>query len=528
MSQTPYNKGVITNVTIITDNGGLTATKDISSLVIEFNIYQSIFENAMTCDVSLLDASGTIFEEIGATGQELIQITFDGRVRYLFRLYKIDKPTPLQEQSYAIILHGVSAAFEKSLNTSIFNTYKGKTGDQIVKEVWNEHIASGSNVKLTTEASDNVLTYTAAGHSPIEFINMVARDTQSSKYPDSSTYLFFENDLGFNFVTLNSLLDKGAVAKFYYADLGTTASNENKNYIAGLTWHHTTDALKGLQNGLFDNTVAAIDPITKTFKEFTFNYSQENNKLTHMRNSGKSLVRPKAFNGQYLGDALKGSSHVRLIETDFNLEIENQTIDGRISEDNDPHKFHSRNTHNFHAARVAQMASLQQHRLDVTCSFDPSVSAGDIVNLYIPNNDGEGSRYNPYFSMYGQRNPEFLVLENIITYDGKNGNLFSTLKTSKESLGNQLSGLPALPKVLDILGNLFQSLTGTPSGKGEETTVNQTQTPEEAAAAVEALKEFNEEIGDGVAYAKLTPLEKQYAIEKGYVDADTYPDEAFG
>jgi hypothetical protein len=525
---TPYSGGIVPNITIIADNGGKTVTKDITPLVLEFNIHQSIFENSMTCDISLVDASGTIFEEMQMTGQEIAQISLTGNgggKTFAFRIYKIDKPQPLQERAYALTLYGVSPAFEKSINTAIFNYYTNLTGDQIVAEVMSEHITG--DAKLTAEPSENVLTYTAAGHSPFEFINMVARDTQSSQYPDSSSYLFFENADGYNFVTVNSLLDKSPVAEFHFADPGTSRSG-GKNYIAGITWHHTTDALKGLQNGLYDNTVAAIDVITKTYREYTFNYSQENDKLTHIRNSGRPLVKPKAFGGLYMGDALTGQSHVRFIETDFNLEIENQSIDGRISETIDPHKFHARTTHNYLPAQVAQMASLQQHRMDITATFVPSVTAGDLINIYLPNNIGSDSRYAPYFSMYGQRNPTFLVLENIITFEAQNGNIYSTLKTAKESLGEKLVGPGPAGLLENLLSSLFaQDKNKTPNASGESRAENQTQTYEEAGESVEGQLLTDEDGNKGLPYSTLTPLEKQYALEKEYADADTYPDDTF-
>ena len=525
---TPYSGGVVPNVMIIADNGGKTVTKDITPLVLEFNINQSIFENSMTCDISIMDASGTIFEELQMSGQEIAQISLSGGgggKSFPFRIYKVDKPQPLQERSYALTLYGVSPAFEKSMNTAIFNYYTNVTGDQIVKEVMNEHITSGS--KLKVEPSENILTYTAAGHSPFEFINMVARDSQSAKYPDSSSYLFFENADGYNFVTVNSLLDKNPIAEFHFADPGTSRSGD-KNYIAGITWHHTTDALKGLQNGLYDNTVAAIDPITKTYREYTFNYAQENKKLTHIKRSGRPLVKPKAFGGLYMGDALTGQSHVRFIETDFNLEIENQSIDGRISETVDPHKFHSRTIHNYLPAQVAQMASLQQHRMDITATFVPSVTAGDLINIFLPSNIGSDNRYAPYFSMYGQRNPTFLVLENIITFEAKNGNIYSTLKTAKESLGEKLIG----PGAGGLLQNLLSMLLGqdkntTPNTSGDGRAENQTQTYEEAGESVEGQLLTDEDGNKGLPFSILTPLEKQYALEKEYADADTYPDDTF-
>lgn len=49
-----------------------------------------------------------------------------------------------------------------------------------------------SNRPLQTEAASNLLTYTGAGHSPLEFIQMATADSQSGSHPDSSLFLFMK------------------------------------------------------------------------------------------------------------------------------------------------------------------------------------------------------------------------------------------------------------------------------------------------------------------------------------------------
>ena len=130
--------------------------------------------------------------------------------------------------------------------------------------------------------------------------------------------------------------------------------------------------------------------------------------------------------------------------------------------------------------------------------------------------------------MYGQRSPTFLVLENIITFEAQNGNIYSTLKTAKESLGEKLVGPSAAGLIQNLLSMLFgQDKEKTPNASGESRGENQTQTYEEAGESVEGQLLTDEDGNKGLSYSTLTPLEKQYALEKEYADADTYPDDTF-
>lgn len=524
MSTNPQSGGVQHKVVLLSDPGdGKIIKTDITPIVHEFHVYENIFKPTMSAVVSVYDASGALLQDLPFTGQEWIVISVGEKV-FSFRAYKIESITPATERAYSFNIHCVQPEFEASVNKIIYNHYAGKKGSEIITAVHGEHLKVGEESKpLSAEETDRPLTYTAAGHSPIEFIQMVAADSQSAEYPDSSIMLFYQDRDGFNFKSVNKMMDEDPVAEFYYADPGTSRGPRSRNYILGITWYDSIDAINGLRNGLYDNLVIAIDINTKTYKEYSFNYGRQFNEITHIKNGGKPLARPRSWSGQVLGDQLTGGSHVRLIPTDFNFDIENQTIDGRISEKNDPHVFHSSNKQNFLNRSISLMAALRQYKIDITTNFVDTVKPGQTVNIHIPNNAGNQSVTERYFKFFGQRNPTFLVTGTIITYDGVDGGLFLTLQCAKESLSESLGG-PAAQPPQPPTPPTPQSKEGLPNPSGENTSQKQEQTPEEAAAEVEKLKEFNEETGGGVSYAKLTPQERAYAIEKGYINTDTAGD----
>ena len=443
----PISGGAAPTVLVMRDTGaGSPTVVNVTPTVHEFHVRESIFNNSISAVVTCYDSAGTLLNQLPVTGQEIVVISA-GSNKYTLRLQKVESLSPTnQERAYSYNIHCSSLDFEASINKSIFNHFNGQTGSSIASAVFSEHCTFGRK-SLSTESSENLLSYTAAGHNPFEFINMVAADSVSGEFPDQSLYLFYEDRNGYHFKTVNKMLTRSPVESFHYADPGTERGPNARNYIVGVTWHNMADSINGLRNGLFDSTLIAFDINTKVYKEYKFNYTKQFNELTHIQGGGQPFVRAKSWQGQALGDALEGSSHTRLIRTDFNLDIENQTFDGRIDDTKDPHIFHSKNKQNFILKATALLASLKQHRIDVTSHFTPSVKPGDVVNVYLPNNDGNGGGLisDRYFTGYGQRNPTFLVTGVITTYEGVDGNLFTTLECSKESLGRGLGGAAATP-----------------------------------------------------------------------------------
>ena len=441
MSTNSQSGGVAHKVAILSDPGnGKIIRTDITPIVHEFHIYESIFKPTMSAVVSIYDANGSILNDLPFSGQEWIIIGI-GEATYSFRAYKIENVTPAAERAFSYNIHCIQPEFEISLNKAIFNHFAGEIGSDIVSAIHSEHLQiNGEGNTLEVEETDRPLTYTAAGHNPIEFIQMVAADSQSTEYPESSLMLYYQDREGFKFKSVNKMLDTEPVAEFYYADPGTERGPRSRNYILGITWHDAIDAVNGLRNGLYDNTVMSIDINTRTFKETVFNYSKQFNELTHIKNGGQPVARAKSWGGLVLGDQLEGSSHVRFIPTDFNTDIENQTIDDRISESTDPHIFFSKNKHNFLGRATSLMAVLRQYKIDITSNYIDGVKAGDTVNIHIPSNAGNQRVLERYISIFGQRNPTFLVTGSTTTYDGVNGGVFLTLQCAKESLSESLGG----------------------------------------------------------------------------------------
>ena len=80
---------------------------DVTPLLLEFNIYEDIFEHVMTCDVSLKDLT-SVPEALPIVGDETIVIKYNtgiGSDQYIlkFKCYKMNNRTPFQKLNMYIL-----------------------------------------------------------------------------------------------------------------------------------------------------------------------------------------------------------------------------------------------------------------------------------------------------------------------------------------------------------------------------------------------------------------------------------------
>jgi hypothetical protein len=438
---------------------------DITLQVVEFTIYESIFNRTMTIDVVVRDGQG-IIDNTPLIGQELIQINYQGNISrtgpnssLLFKIYQVSDRSKISSGSHVYVIKAASIELERDITQRVTNFYSGKTGSQIVEDVYGEYIENGTGKPLFIEDSDNIVTYTGSKQTPFEVIEDVAKESRSKVHNDSSHYLFYENRHGYNFRTISDLLTQPSIYDYYFSDPGQEVSQRVKNttagdhQIIGFTFLNTVDTIDLLVDGMYDSETSVIDPLTKTFREISTNYAKDYNTIPHITGGGRPVIRPDAFDGRLLGSNMEGPGHRRYIVDDLNTSINNQTFDNRLTDAADPHVYFSKERHKQLNKSIMQINSLKQHGIHITVPSNLAIAAGDIVSIYIPKIEElsvNGS--NPYVEHYGN-NPTFLVTS-VSNKLSKNGDYLTTLECVKESFGKDMRGSPieGLEGILSELG----------------------------------------------------------------------------
>ena len=442
----PYGGNLSHTIIFFDSDGGFL---DITRQVVEFNIYESIFNNTLSADLVIRDAIGIIDAgQSPMTGQEYIEITFESNNPSLiptptitFKVHRVANKTELTAGASVFTLHCSSRELEKNMNTSVNTSYKDKIGSEAVDDIFNNFIKLDNNKALAVEESENIVPYTATGHTPFEAINVIARESRSKgKYGDASHYLFYETTQGFNFRTLSNLLQQEPLsgAEYYFSDAAVSDSYPIERTIIGHTYLDNVNTIDSLLKGMYGSETAVIDPITKTFSESSFDYAAEFDRLPHVVGGGYPTINLGA--NKPLGSESTGLSHKRLLIGDLaRLNGNNITFDSRITANNDPYTFHGRERYRKAPLVASQLASLRQYGINISVPVNLNINAGDVIQLFIPGNkDREGVDDSAFINHYGS-NPTFLVVSTAVKLTA-DGDYISTFQCVKESFATDLRG----------------------------------------------------------------------------------------
>ena len=442
---------------------------DITRLVLEFNIYENIFNHTITADLAIRDAIGLIDAgQSPMTGQEFIEITFQSNNDSLLgpkpsrplmlKVNRVANKKELTAGSAVYTLNCSSIENERNMTTDVITSSKDKLGSEAVKDIFNNYIYADNNKGLEVEESENVVPYTAIGQTPFEAIDTIAKDCRAKgPYGDASHYLFYETTQGFNFRTLTSLLqqDPRPGIEYYFSNAAATDSYPPEKTIIGHTFLDNVDTIDMLLKGMYESDVGVIDPITKKFSESSFNYANDFDRLPHITGGGYPTINLNS--SKVLGSEIGNASHKRFLVGDLARQSGNNiTFDSRITANSDPYTFYGREQYRKAPLVAAQLASLQQFGINISVPVNLNVNAGDIIQLFIPGNkDREGVADSAFINHYGP-SPTFLVLA-IGTKLTLNGDYISSMQCVKESFATDLRG-----QRIQIEGESTQQFTAGP------------------------------------------------------------------
>ena len=423
--------------------------KDITSLVVEFNIYESIFNQTLSAEFVVRDSVGIIDGQSPLTGQEYVLVTFDSSNSVIlgaapqlhFRVNKVGNKTEITPGTTLFTLSCASPELQENLTGEVRYGYKDKLGSEAVADIFNQYFNLGDSKPFDIETTENVVPYSPAGHTPFEAIETIGRESRSAmlgELGDASHYLFFETTQGFRFRTISSLLSQkpSEDAVYNFSDPGAPDNKIRERTIIGHTFLDTVDTIELLEKGMYDNHVSVIDPIAKIFSETRFNYATDFERLPHISGGGKPTL--NLNKSRLLGDQITGPGQTRLLIGDLaGVSGNNATFDSRITPENDPYLFHGRERYRKTPLVAAQLASLRQHGIDITVPVNLTVNAGDIIQIFIP--AAKDRRTELAFIEHYGANPTFLVVS-INTKLTVNGDYLSTMQCVKESFAVDIRG----------------------------------------------------------------------------------------
>ena len=362
-------------------------TTNIMPLVSEFSIFESINQPFISAEILIMD-SLALTSVWPIIGQELINLKFktghDAFVKSIdleLRVVSVENLRNVNIRTEAFVLRCVAPEMIQNQITKIRKSFAKKPLHETAKDIFDQYLLS--NKTLTTKESIGNRTIVIPNMSPSRALKMIGNEAYAGK---ASQYLFFQNNDGFYFTTIDELIDNrlnSIVDKYNTLDMNTNPESSPRSIISGahggaafqsnkpfdylkiksfqfdtLFNYNRTQLLGGIES-----TVRFLDPVSSTYYEKIYNYHKDWQSFSHTSRgvAQKMLTESNPY---------VGTNEAR---TEFLI-----TNAGQLNEYQNDQK-----TEFWHFSQASK-ALLENTVVTVTLPGDSEKRAGQIIDLSLP------------------------------------------------------------------------------------------------------------------------------------------------
>ena len=287
---------------------------DVKFIMQELNIYESIYNNAVTGTIVIGDAKNQIarmeiqgLERIafklktpGITYRKEDVIDASEETGEPFHVYKISDRAQVNTGLMVYTLHFASREFMRNLRTKVSQAYDGKC-DRAVIDIMEDKDYLDSKKKLHVEPTGNSLKFVVPNLNPFDAINMIANKSVPEK-SDGVGYFFYETTGGFYFRSWQSMIaSQGRFERpyrqdFYYqpgkiSDVAETKDKKGKQQDKVAREYQSVEKYEFVNNfhdvaantalGTYGHRVISYNIFDKSFDKKDYNYHREFGKTPH-------------------------------------------------------------------------------------------------------------------------------------------------------------------------------------------------------------------------------------------------------
>ena len=280
---------------------------DFKAMVIELNIYESIYKNAMTGSVVVLDTQNVI-SKLPICGQErlMFKLSTPGaheaahivdaseKTGNPFHVYKLTNRKQNSEGTLSYVLHFASREFLRGIRTRVNKAYDDRI-DKIVTQIFADKTGLDSRKKLTVEKTRNSDKVVIPNMRPLNAIAMLAKKALPGTSKKGAGYYFYETTKGYHFRSWESMCveqgnhTRSARQIFRYMPMNITDETLDQDKI---THDYTSvESYKFVNNfhdvaantalGTYAHRVTAYNIFDKSFLTTDYNYHLEYGETKH-------------------------------------------------------------------------------------------------------------------------------------------------------------------------------------------------------------------------------------------------------
>ena len=206
------------------DLSGATGTFDLINNFIELSVYENIFQPALTAHIIISD-SFNLPAKLPIVGEETLDIIFslegvddDDATIFLPPMHVNDISsrfmTKPKSQQYSLEL--VSEQFMNNAHSTISKSYRGKTVQQIVEDIYLSHLDDeheNADIGITTESTDGIENIIIPNLHPHDAIRWLSQRTRAAT-SNAINFIYYETMSGSRFVSINNLVEQEPILTF--------------------------------------------------------------------------------------------------------------------------------------------------------------------------------------------------------------------------------------------------------------------------------------------------------------------------
>jgi len=401
------------NITIHNHEDNLAV--DIKALVVELNIYESMFANALTGTLVIEDSTGLIGKlPVQGTERLTFKLSTPGSLTidcteesgHPMHVYAVSDKQQDGDTKEIFVLHFASREFLRNIRTRVSQAYSGRMNEMVASIVGDENYLD-SRKTLNVQKTRNQDKITIPNMHPFQAINMLQKRAMADD-SQSVGYHFYETPRGFHFRSWESLFvdsrgnPRVAKQSFEYMQgnmTDSTAYSKDKNRVThdyqsveGYRFINSShDVATNQASGTYANRVISHNLYDKSYKISDYHYHNYFNDTKHLDGNKVPVVNtPVDFDDKSISDYPESKISVmptsRFIHNEdtgaFGIDVEQDGITT--------------------AARLSQYNQvLGGTRIEMTIKGQSYLEVGDVVqfNLQtVENKKNSQGKFDPQYS----------------------------------------------------------------------------------------------------------------------------------
>ncbi len=352
---------------------------DITPQIKSVSIFENMDSPTIYCEV-LMEDSIDLLRTFPIVGEEHLEISYktpsiDDITTYKFRVFKVkNKVDQTNSKTSIYVLECVSEETVTAITVGKINAAYQEPFESIITQLLTRQLKTTKQIYV--EKTKGIVDVTIPNLYSFQAIDFLKQRAVSAEVPNSS-YKFYENQNGFHFRTIESLLytkrnDIGS--KEFVYDNSTTMPNRDlsagayRNIIV-LDKQNLIDSIRNIGTGSYRNVTETFDMITKQVDRTEFDFTKSTNQFI----SSDAVSTP--FNTQLFFSDLQ--NNIKKAKTFFGVRDSSQTTNPL------PDSIGKRNAYNSMFATI---------NINVLVYGDSSLTVGETLKLNTKNTKGTTER----------------------------------------------------------------------------------------------------------------------------------------